>query len=290
MELRQFREAHGMSCEEVGERLDWSGAKVSRIETARNAVHSNDLKLLLDLYGVSDPERRDALLQLARTSRQRGWWNAYRDVVPERRWVYVRLEDEATLIRSYEVEFVPGLLQTEEYARACLKAGRPNDTPEAVERRVALRVARQAILTRDTPPQLWFILNEAALHRVRALPVAAAKEQLGRLAAATDLPNVTLQVLPFSIGPHAGMDGAFTMLRFPEGANRVRPRPDERHLAQEHPQRQRRRRQLRRGRRPGRRGGRAGQQGEGGRGGAGNWPYRVGSVHRLAGGNICQHR
>jgi hypothetical protein len=221
MELRQLREAQGLSCGDVGDRLDWSGAKVSRIETARNAVHPNDLRLLLDLYGVTDTDRRNELVQLARTSRQRGWWNAYRDVVPERRWVYVRLEDEATLIRSYEAEFVPGLLQTEDYARACLKAVRPTDTLEAIDRRVSLRMARQPILTRDGAPRLWVILNEAVLHRVAALPAKAAGEQFDRLVSAAELPNVTLQVLPFRVGPHAGMDGAFTILRFPDPAGEV---------------------------------------------------------------------
>jgi transcriptional regulator with XRE-family HTH domain len=221
MELRQLREAQSLSCDEVGERLDWSGAKVSRIETARNAIHPNDLRLLLDLYSVTDPDRRTALLELARTSRQRGWWNAYRDVVPERRWIYVRLEDEATLIRGYEAEFVPGLLQTEAYARACLQAGRPTDDAEAIERRVSLRLARQPILTRDNAPRFWVILNEAVLHRVAALPAQAAADQFDRLLSAAKLPNVTLQVLPFAVGPHAGMDGSFTILRFPDPAGEV---------------------------------------------------------------------
>jgi hypothetical protein len=221
MELRQLRESQGLSCDDVGTRLEWSGAKVSRIETARNAVHPNDLRLLLDLYGVTDEERRTGLIKLARTSRQRGWWNAYRDIVPQRRWVYVRLEDEATLIRGYEAEFVPGLLQTEDYARACMKAGRPSDEPESIERRVSLRIARQQVLTRDNAPHFWVILNEAVLHRVAALPAKAAGDQFDRLLSAAELPNVTLQVLPFSAGPHAGMDGSFSILRFPDPAGEL---------------------------------------------------------------------
>lgn len=220
-ELRKLRESCSLTGKEVSKRLEWSEAKVSRIETARNAPHRNDIRLLLDMYGVTQASRRDELLDLAKTPRQRRWWNAYPDVVPERRWVLVRLEDEAELLRNYEVEYIPGLLQTEHYATTTLKACQPQLDNQAISRRVEVRQSRQQVLSGDSPVQLWTIINEAALHRLSALPTAIANPQFKQLLDMSDQPHITMQVLPFSAGPHSGMDGPFTIVEFPNPAGQV---------------------------------------------------------------------
>lgn len=222
MELRRLREMNSISGDQAANQLEWSGAKVSRIEKARTAAHANDVRLLLDLYEVSDPHQREALIELTRTPRRsQGWWTNFPDVIPGKRWSYVRLEDDAKLLRNYEVEFIPGLLQTESYATACFRAAYPTQTEECVERHVAARMARQHTLVRDYPLELWAIINDAALRRVAALPKDTAEQQFARLIEAVEYPNVTLQVLPFDVGPHPGQNGTFTVIRFPDPAGEV---------------------------------------------------------------------
>ncbi len=216
MELRRFREAAGLTIEQVAERLECSHSKISRIETAHVSATPRDVRDMLEIYGVSG-DQREALIQIAREARQRGWWHAYGDVIKES--AYVGLEVAAASIRSYGVILVPGLLQTTEYARAVARAVRPDLRPEQIERQVELRMARQAILTQDDPPALWAVVDEAVLRRSVG-EHGVMGEQLRRLIEAAELPTVTLQVLPSAAGEHAGMDGAFTILSFPESADR----------------------------------------------------------------------
>jgi transcriptional regulator with XRE-family HTH domain len=215
IELRRLREEAGLTIERVADALECSDSKISRIETAQVAASPRDVRDMLDLYGMSG-ERRDELVQVAREARQKGWWHAYRDV--EFVGSYIGLEAAASSIRIYEALLIPGLLQTRQYAGAILRALRPDLPPEQLERRVELRVARQAILVQDEPPAFWGILDEAVVRRTiggRQLM----REQLQRLVETAEAPNVTLQILPFAAGEHAGLDGTFTILSFPEPAD-----------------------------------------------------------------------
>lgn len=215
-QLRRLREASGISREAAGFQIRASESKISRLELGRVSFKERDIADLLTLYGLTDETEREALLTLAREANRQGWWHTYDDVLPTWFQTYVGLEEAAGLIRSYEVQFVPGLLQTEDYARAVTVTGRPKATGEEVERRVKLRMTRQLMLTRRPhPPTLWAVVDEAALRR----PTGGRKvmrAQLQRLLELTELPNITLQVMPFRLGGHAADGGSFTILRFPE--------------------------------------------------------------------------
>lgn len=215
IELRRLREAVGLTIDQVAKELECSESKVSRIETAHVRATARDVRDLLEIYGI-DGEQRDELIQLARQAREKGWWHeAYSDL-PVR--ALVGLEDAATSIRTYLDQLVPGLLQTEDYARAVIHAIRPDLTREETERRVELRMARQRLLDRTDSPTLWAVLDEAVVRR----PVGGAKvmrSQLERLIEASTLPRVTLQLLPFSAGEHIGMDGSFTIVGFRDPAD-----------------------------------------------------------------------
>jgi transcriptional regulator with XRE-family HTH domain len=215
-QLRRLREARGLTREAAGYRIRASESKISRLELGRVGFKDRDISDLLELYGVEDETQREALVALAREANSPGWWHSYDDVLPNWFQTYVGLEEAASLIRSYEIQFLPGLLQTEAYARAVVSAGAPEATTADVERRVHLRVTRQKILRRPTSaPALWAVVDEAALHR----PIGGSKvmkEQVEHLLELMELPNVTLQVMPFRFGGHAGEGGAFTILRFPE--------------------------------------------------------------------------
>ena len=214
-ELRSYRDRAGLTIEEVAQRLEWSTAKISRIENARVSVLPRDVKFLLGVYGVEENgEEWETLLALARESRQKGWWYAYGDAIPEGFETYVGLEADATTLRTYESEYVPGLLQTEDYARAVMRATMLTASDEEIERHVAVRMVRQERLTGPGAPEIWAVVSEAVIRRVvSGEPVMRA--QLSRLVEASKQPNITLQVLPFSVGAHAGMDGAFMILGFP---------------------------------------------------------------------------
>ncbi len=214
-ELRRYREVAGLTIEETADRLEWSSAKISRIENARVSVLPRDVRYLLDTYGVTDSTARDLLQSLARESRQKGWWQQYGDAIPEWFEVYVGLEADATTISMYQAEFVPGLLQTADYARAVHRAYLINVSDEEINKRVAVRLARQEQLTAPDAPQLWAIVNEAVIRRAVG-GASIMRAQLYRLVETSERPNVTLQVLPFSVGAHAAMASAFTMLSFPE--------------------------------------------------------------------------
>jgi hypothetical protein len=213
--LRRMRERAGITREDAGYHIRASGSKISRMELGRVSFKERDVIDLLSFYGVNDAEERHSLIQLTREANATPWWQKYQDAAPDWFGLYVGLEEAAQLIRIYEVQFVPGLLQTEDYARAVVMQGAPGLEPDEVERRVALRLGRQKLLTRDNPPRLWAIVDEAALRRpMGGRDVLAA--QIERLMDAVGEPNITLQVMPFKYGGHAAEGGAFTIMRFPE--------------------------------------------------------------------------
>jgi transcriptional regulator with XRE-family HTH domain len=214
-QLRRLREAHGITREAAGDAIRASHAKISRLELGRVGFKERDITDLLDLYSVVDPDEREAFLRLVRQANTPGWWHRYSDVLPGWFEMYVRLEQAASVIRSYQVQFVPGLFQTEEYARAVISSDAYGESADEIDRRVTLRMTRQKLLSEPNAPRFWAILDEAALRR----PYGSARvmrEQLEHLATLGDLPNVTLQVLPFDRGSHAAAVGPFTVLRFAE--------------------------------------------------------------------------
>ncbi|WP_436774906.1 helix-turn-helix domain-containing protein [Yinghuangia sp. YIM S09857] len=214
-QLRRLREAQGISREDAGYEIRASESKISRMELGRVSFKDRDVADLLTMYGVTDETEREALLNLTREANATGWWHSYGDILPSWFQVYVGLEEAASVIRTYEVQFVPGLLQTADYARAVIVAGQPNASAPEVERRVGLRTQRQAILDRVRPPRLWAVLDEAALRR----PIGGRdvmRGQIQHLIDAAAHPHVTIQVMPFRFGAHAAEGGPFTLLRFPE--------------------------------------------------------------------------
>jgi transcriptional regulator with XRE-family HTH domain len=214
-QLRRLREAKGVTRDDAGYTIRASGSKISRMELGRVSFKERDVEDLLDLYGV-DEEEAQALIALAKQANSPGWWHKYGDVLPDWFQVYVGLEEAALLIRLYEVQFVPGLLQTADYARAVIRLGLPSASADEVERRVGLRLARQEVLKKESGgPRLWAVVDEAALRR----PIGGGevmRAQLVRLIEAAREPNITLQVVPFRSGGHAAEAGAFTIMRFPE--------------------------------------------------------------------------
>jgi hypothetical protein len=212
-QLRRLRTEKGMTREQAAEAIRASEWKIHRLENGQVGFKERDIVDLLALYGVDDPVQVVEFVILARQANVPGWWHHYGDLLPQWFRAYVDLESVATLIRTYEGQLVPGLLQTEDYTRALLGGAQLDDTPEEAERRVALRLGRQALLERERAPRLWAVVDEAALRR----PVGGRqvmREQLERLIEATKRPNVTLQVLPFAAGAHPAMVGAFSVLRF----------------------------------------------------------------------------
>ncbi|MEU4773535.1 helix-turn-helix transcriptional regulator [Micromonospora sp. NPDC023644] len=212
-QLRRLRESSGVTREGAGWEIRASESKISRMELGRVGFKERDVADLLTLYGVTAPAEREALLKLARDANSPGWWHRYGDVLPNWFQSYLGLEAAAALIRSYEVQFVPGLLQTREYARAVVLLGHGRAAPAEIERRVALRMQRQRLLHRENPPQLWAVVDEAALRRPIGGP-RVMREQVAALIEATKSPNIRLQVIPFAAGGHAAAGGAFTILRF----------------------------------------------------------------------------
>jgi transcriptional regulator with XRE-family HTH domain len=211
-QLRRLRTEAGISREEAAEAIRASEWKIHRLENGQVGFKERDIVDLLRRYGVDDPGEVAEFAALAREANTPGWWQQYGDVLPQWFRAYVDLESAATLIRTYEGQFVPGLLQTDDYIRAVIR-GAGLESSEELGRRVRLRMARQTLLTREHPPRLWAVVDEAALRR----PVGGRdvmRGQLERLIAAAKLPNVTLQILPFAGGAHPAMVGAYTILRF----------------------------------------------------------------------------
>ncbi|MEU0556336.1 helix-turn-helix transcriptional regulator [Dactylosporangium maewongense] len=213
--LRRLREAQGVTREDAGWEIRSSESKISRMELGRVGFKERDVADLLTLYGLDDDEERTRLLALARDANNPGWWHRFGDVLPNWFQSYLGLEAAAALIRTYEVQFVPGLLQTKEYARAVVLLGHGRAKADEIDRRVELRMARQQVLTRADAPKLWVVVDEAALRR----PIGGThvmRGQVDALLEANTLPNVRLQVIPFNAGGHAAAGGAFTILRFPD--------------------------------------------------------------------------
>ena len=211
--MRSLREGTGLTIDQVAEKLGLSASTISRIETARVGVRSLEMRALLELYEVTEAQRAE-LIELARTGRQQPWWHQYRDLpsVP-----VPAFEADAASISQYSALLVPGLLQTREYASEVIRAILPDAEATEVARRLTLRMKRQELLTREAP-DLWVVLDEAALHRSVG-GAGVMHDQLQRLIDATALANVTLQVLPYSAGPHAGMDGEFTIFGYRDPAD-----------------------------------------------------------------------
>jgi hypothetical protein len=214
-QLRRLRESKNISREDAGWEIRASGSKISRMELGRVSFKERDVSDLLTLYGVGDKRERDALLNLAQQANNPGWWHHFSDILPGWFQSYLGLEAAATLIRTYEIQFVPGLLQTADYARAVILLGHAGADADEIERRIDLRRQRQQILNRPDPPQLWVVIDEAVLRR----PIGGAevmKAQIEYLIEASKLPNIRMQIIPFHAGGHAAAGGPFAILRFPE--------------------------------------------------------------------------
>ncbi|MBH0779182.1 helix-turn-helix domain-containing protein [Nocardia bovistercoris] len=211
-QLRRLRESRNITREAAGDAIRGSHAKISRLELGRTGFKERDIRDLLTFYGVHDVEERDAFIDLARKANEPGWWHRYSDLLPPWFSTYLGLEQAAGKIRTYEAHLMPGLLQTPDYSRAVLSLGADDaDT----ERRVAVRQRRQELLYRPEAPVVWVVLDEAALHR----PVGGRRvqrDQMRHLITLGELPNVTIQVLPYSAGEHAAAGSAFSILRFAE--------------------------------------------------------------------------
>ena len=212
--LRRLREQAGMTTERAAASIRGSHSKISRMEHGRVGFKERDIADLLTLYGITEGPEREALLKLAKEANTPGWWQAYSDILPT--WVepYFGLEAAASFIREFELQFVPGILQVEEYAKAVIRLGNLLSEEEVV-RRAKARISRQSILQRTDPPKIWAVLDEGALRRVIG-GRDVMRAQLEHLISMCDNPNVTLQILPFSAGPHRAMGGPFTILRYTE--------------------------------------------------------------------------
>jgi transcriptional regulator with XRE-family HTH domain len=209
--LRQLRDSAGLSAADAARRVDHDASWLSRIESAEVRPHPNDVRALLSLYGV-EGDLAEAVIAVARQAKQRGWWQRYSDVLPDWFSTYVGMESEASVIRTYECQMVPGLLQTEEYARAAFQGAPVPMRDDEVERQVALRLERQTILTSDEPPLLRVVIDEGAVRRLVGGP-AVMKTQIERLIEASQRSSVQILVLPYAAG--VGFDGSFVILNFP---------------------------------------------------------------------------
>jgi transcriptional regulator with XRE-family HTH domain len=214
-QLRRLREEAGVTPEQAGYEIRASRSKISRLERGRVSFKTRDVNDLLTLYGVTDPQVRAGMLSLANHANATGWWSKYSDILPDWFEGYLGLEAAASRIRSFDLQFVHGLFQTQGYARAVTVLGHEAAPEEEIERRVSLRMARQDVLTSNDPPKVWSVIDEAALRRPVGGPHVM-REQLRHLREIADLPQVTLQVVPFSRGGHAGAGGSFGVLRFAE--------------------------------------------------------------------------
>ncbi|MCK9895526.1 helix-turn-helix transcriptional regulator [Frankia sp. AgB32] len=214
-QLRRLREEKGITRETAGYHIRASESKISRMELGRVSFKERDVADLLTFYQVTEEGERAPLLALVREANTAGWWQNFNDVLPTWFQPYVGLEESAQLIRTYEVQFIPGLLQSEEYARAIITQGGSGLSSETIERRVSVRINRQKLLYRANAPRLWVVVDEAALRRPIGGPKVM-RAQIEHLVALSEMPNLTLQVMPFAFGGHAAEGGAFTILRFPE--------------------------------------------------------------------------
>ncbi|MEU2658477.1 helix-turn-helix transcriptional regulator [Streptomyces sp. NPDC007325] len=215
-ELRKLREGKGMTAEQVAERLLVSQSKISRLENGRRSISQRDVRDLCGVYEVDDEAMVNSLMQMAKDSRQQGWWHAFGDIPYS---VYIGLETDAQSLRVYEPQIIPGLLQTRAYATAVISGALPESTPADIEKRATVRTRRQERIRDDERPlRLWAVIDEAALRRVvgnRQVMV----EQLEHLVEQSHLPHVTVQVLPFDTGAHPGISGQYSILEFPDASD-----------------------------------------------------------------------
>ncbi|MFG3285032.1 helix-turn-helix domain-containing protein [Streptomyces sp. NPDC048111] len=215
-ELRRLRELKGMTAEEVAERLLVSQSKISRLENGRRSISQRDVRDLCGVYEVEDHRIVDSLMQMAKDSRQQGWWHAFGDIPYS---VYIGLETDAASLRVYDPQVVPGLLQTREYAEALIAGALPETAPTDVEKRVSVRLRRQErVKAAENPLRLWVVIDEAALRRTvggKQMMI----DQLEFLIVQSQLPHVTVQVLPFSMGAHPGINGQYAILEFPDASD-----------------------------------------------------------------------
>ncbi|MUT90689.1 helix-turn-helix domain-containing protein [Streptomyces sp. Z38] len=211
IELKKLREKSALTCAQVGQALDWSGSKVNRMETGSGRVQPSDVDALCRFYDTSD-ELREFLKSLAREAKTRGWWQVHGAGVPEWFNIYIGLEQDASTLRQYQCEVLPGLMQTEAYARELHTTG-AHMSAEDIDRAVRVRLERQDMLTRPDAPEAWFVVNEGAVRNVIG-DREVMRDQLEKVLEAADLPSVTLQVLPFDSGTYPAT-GSFTMLGFP---------------------------------------------------------------------------
>jgi transcriptional regulator with XRE-family HTH domain len=214
-QLRRLRETAGVTPEQAGYEIRASRSKISRLEHGRVGFKERDVADLLTLYGIVDEQVRARMLSLAQQANNPGWWSKYGDLLPDWFESYLGMEGAASVIRTFELQFIHGLFQTEDYARAVTLLGHQSASAEDVERRVSLRLKRQDVFASPDPPRVWSVMDEAALRR----PVggrAVMRAQLEHLAEVASLPRVTIQVVPFSSGGHAAAGGSFTILRFAE--------------------------------------------------------------------------
>ncbi len=215
-ELRRLRELKGMTAEEVAERLLVSQSKISRLENGRRSISQRDVRDLCGVYEVEDHRIVDSLMQMAKDSRQQGSWHSFGDIPYS---VYIGLETDAASLRVYDPQVVPGLLQTRPYAEALITGALPETTPTDIEKRVQVRMRRQErIAAPENPLRLWTVLDESALRRVVGTR-ALMREQLEYLVEQSQLPHVTVQVIPFDMGAHPGLNGQYAILEFPDASD-----------------------------------------------------------------------
>lgn len=215
-ELRKLREQKNMTAEEVAERLLVSQSKISRLENGRRSISQRDVRDLCGVYEVEDQRVVDSLMEMARDSRQQGWWHTFGDIPYS---VCIGLETDAESLRVYEPQIVTGLLQTPAYAEALVRGALPETSAAEIEKRVGVRMRRQErITTENDPLRLWIVLDEAALHRVVG-GKRVMREQLEHLLKLSELPHVTVQVMPFEVGAHPGLNGQYAILEFADAAD-----------------------------------------------------------------------
>jgi transcriptional regulator with XRE-family HTH domain len=213
-ELRHARENAELTQEQAARAVDWSLSKLIRIEAGRVGLSTTDVRALLSLYKVTDRDKIDSLVSLAKGARERSWWSAYRDKLPQRYIQFIQYEESASSIRAFEPLIVPGLLQTKAYAAAIIKSSGVFSAT-AVDARIEARMIRQRILDQDDPPSMSFIVDEAAISRLVG-EQGVARDQLSRLTSLAGRPNITLQILPFSAGLYKGAMDSFVLLQFPD--------------------------------------------------------------------------
>jgi transcriptional regulator with XRE-family HTH domain len=211
-QLRRLREARGITAAAAAQAIHASHAKISRMELGRVSLREPDVTRLLTLYGITDDQDRRALLTLVRQSNVPSWWHQYSDIVPNWFETYLGLEQASAVIRTYQPQLIPGLLQTPHVARTIIQLTQPHQSDDDIERRLTLWMTRQEILTQPGAPQLWAVMEEATLWRVHGH--SAMREQIQHLIEMAELPNITLQIIPIHSRAHPALGGQFTILRF----------------------------------------------------------------------------